>query len=126
MIEWYSKEMTFEGQPDGVGVVVVGRATTKFPEEEKSAILTLKLVICVTRDDQTISVEWRTKDVKIWPKHEANNLDEYVLLEKYQPWITKLDKSIVGIPFKNFILKCATKAEPGVSTWLLSLQQPWL
>jgi len=126
MIEWYSKEMAFEGQPDGIVVVMVGRATVKFPREEKSAVLTVKLAIQITRGDETISIEWRTKDVKIWPKYEAENIDEFTLLEKYRPWVIKLDKSIGGVPFKSFVTRCAAKAESGVANWVLSLQKPWL
>jgi len=125
MIEWYSKDLTFDGQPDDVTVTMVGRASTKFPAEEKSAILTVKLLIRISGGKETISVEWRTKDVKIWPKYEAENIDEYTLFEKYQSWITKLDKSM-GIPFKVFVTRCAAKAESGVSNWILSLQKPWL
>lgn len=126
MIEWYSKEMAFEGQPEGVDVAMIGRASIKFPPEEKSAVLTVKLLICISRDSETISIEWRTKDIKIWPKHEAENIDDYTLLEKYRPWVIKLDKSIGGVPFKSFVTRCAAKAESGVANWILSLQKPWL
>lgn len=118
--------MAFEGQPEDVAVAMVGRATVKFPREEKSAVLTVKLAIQITRGDETISIEWRTKDVKIWPKYEAENIDEFTLLEKYRPWVTKLDKSIGGVPFKSFVTRCAAKAESGVANWVLSLQKPWL
>ena len=117
MIEWYSKERVFKGQPDDIEISVVGQATI-LPE----SAITVKLLICIRRDE-TVSIEWRTKDVKIWPKYEVENINEYTLQEKYRPWIVKLDKSINNIPFKLFVTKCAAKAKSDVANWVLSLQQ---
>jgi hypothetical protein len=104
-----------------VSVSTHGTAAVKYPDKERFAILTSKLTIRITRAGETISIPWRTKEIKLWNREEASNFTESDVTGKYQNWVDKLHKSMGGIPFKLFVAKCATKTPKGVRTWILSL-----
>ena len=121
MIRWHEGQLEFEGQPSGVSVSTQGLATVKYPDGEKFAILTSKLIILITRAQETISVPWRAKEIKLWNREEASNFTENDVAEKYQNWVDKLHRSMSGMSFKLFVIKCAKKSPKGVRIWVLSL-----
>jgi len=99
--------------PKDLRVSILGSAKKKSGD-----LLHIALDIKFERGNETISVRWKEKDLKVWPRHAVNEMTEQDLADKFDNWIQKLD---VGDSFKSFVIRAASKAKPGVTTWLLSL-----
>ena len=113
MLEWNNTELDFDDMPDSVTVALVGTARVR--PGKVLAMLSLKF----KRNSETVSIELNSKERKIWPEHETFNIDEYAIAAMFNGWIEKFNKNTKT--FKSAVLKAASKADPGVSTWLLSL-----
>jgi len=122
MITWHDEQLSPTGKPENVSVTLQGISTIKYHDEEGFAVLTTKLTIYFSRDQDTIPLLWRATETKLWNKEEASNFTESDIAAKFQNWIVKFNRSMGNIPFKLFVVKCAVKAPKGISTWILSLR----
>jgi hypothetical protein len=113
MIEWHNERLSYSDLPDNVSVYLVG--TTRISK----GILNTRLDIRFERGSEKIKVTLREKDAKIWPVHHAYDIDETILVQKYNSWIDKFHKTTNS--FKSIVLKAASKADVGTATWILSL-----
>ena len=122
MVKWYSKQLEFDEMPAEVSIEAVGNTKVQYSERKPSLHVTLKIYI--TRDSETVSVMWNSKTMKLWGNLDIDNITESILMDKFSRWIEKFE-AIENKPLKMFILKCAAKADIGVSNWILAMQQSW-
>lgn len=113
MMEWHNENLQFDDIPDNVSAFLVGTA------QAFSGKLCVKLCVKFVRDSQLIRVELKSKDQKVWPAHQAFDIEEDMVANKYAHWIAKFHK--LNPNFKSVVLKAAAKAGSGTTTWILSL-----
>jgi hypothetical protein len=113
MLQWHNVELNFDDKPDDVSAYLVGTA------EPSSGKLAVELNLKFTRGSQSIKVNLKSKVQKVWPEHQAFDIEDDMVADKYAHWIAKFHK--LNTNFKSVVLKAAAKAGPGTATWLLSL-----